>query len=135
MEALPVVCLHMPLEEGMKMEHVLFIQRVKEDRKQEYLEAHRNPWSEVVRTIRDSGVKREIIWIQDNTLFVYVMSDNFEKSIAYQNSTPTFRKWLEKMAPLLSEIQDYSGEGTVQRLEKVFDLEEQLERLQGSNIS
>ncbi len=36
-----------------------------------------------------------------------------------------FQKWLEKMRPLLSEMQDYSEEGRIVKLEKVFDLEEQ----------
>lgn len=113
------------------MEHVLFIQKVKPEKKQEYLEAHRKVWPELLKLIKESGVEREIIWIKDETLYVYIMAENFDKALGYQGETKLFQKWVEKMSPLLSEIQDYSEEGRIVKLEKAFDLEEQL----GENIT
>ncbi|TFG63224.1 MAG: L-rhamnose mutarotase [Spirochaetales bacterium] len=113
------------------MEHVLFIQKVKPEKKQEYLEAHRKVWPELLKLIKESGVEREIIWIKDETLYVYIMAKNFDKALGYQGETKLFQKWVEKMSPLLSEIQDYSEEGRIVKLEKAFDLEEQL----GENIT
>jgi L-rhamnose mutarotase len=107
------------------MEHVLFVQKVKPEKRQEYLEAHRKVWPDVLKLIRDSGVQREIIWIRDDTLYVYIMAENFDRALGYQGETKVFQKWLEKMRPLLSEMQDYSEEGRIVKLEKVFDLEEQ----------
>jgi L-rhamnose mutarotase len=108
------------------MEHVLFIQKVKPQKKEEYIEAHRKVWPDLLKLIRDSGVKREIIWIKDETLYIYIMAENFDRALGYQGGTNLFQKWIEKMQPLLSEIQDYSEEGKIVKLEKVFDLEEQL---------
>jgi L-rhamnose mutarotase len=108
------------------MEHVLFIQKVRPEKKQEYLEAHRKVWPEVLTLIKDSGVQREIIWIKDETLYVYIMAEDFDKALGRQGETKLFQKWVEKMQPLLSEMQDYSEEGRIVKLEKVFDLEEQL---------
>ena len=108
------------------MEHVLFIQKVRPEKKQEYLEAHRKVWPEVLSLIKDSGVQREIIWIKDETLYVYIMAEDFDKALGRQGETKLFQKWVEKMQPLLSEMQDYSEEGRIVKLEKVFDLEEQL---------
>jgi L-rhamnose mutarotase len=108
------------------MEHVLFIQKVKPDRKEEYLEAHRKVWPELLSEIRTSGVEREIIWIDGETLYVYVMAENFDAALGKQGKSEIFRKWVEKMDPLLGEMQDYSEEGKIVKLEKVFDLEEQL---------
>jgi L-rhamnose mutarotase len=108
------------------MEHVLFTQKVNPQKKGEYIEAHRKVWPDLLRLIRDSGVQREIIWIKDETLYVYIMAENFNQALGYQGETRLFQKWIEKMQPLLSEIQDYSEEGKIVRLEKVFDLEEQL---------
>jgi L-rhamnose mutarotase len=112
------------------MEHILFVQKVKADTKQEYLTAHREPWPELIRTIRESGVEREIIWMQGENLYIYVMAPDFDKAIAHQSRTDVFQRWLDKMKPLLSEIQDYSEDGGVVRMEKIFDLEEHL-RAQG----
>jgi L-rhamnose mutarotase len=112
--------------EEVTMEHVLFIQKVRPEKKQEYLEAHRKVWPEILALIRDSGVQREIIWIKDETLYVYIMAEDFDKALGRQGETKLFQKWVQKMQPLLSEMQDYSEEGRIVKLEKVFDLEEQL---------
>ena len=106
------------------MEHVLFIQKVKPEKKEEYIEAHRKVWPELLALIKESGVKREIIWIKDETLYVYIMAENFDKALGYQGETELFKRWVEKMTPLLAEIQDYSEEGKIVKLDKVFDLEE-----------
>lgn len=108
------------------MEHVLFVQKVKPDRKEDYLEAHRNVWPELLSEIRASGVEREIIWIDNETLYVYIMAENFDEALEKQGRSEIFRKWVEKMDPLLAEMQDYSEKGKIVRLEKIFDLEEQL---------
>ena len=111
------------------MDHVLFVQKVRPEKKNEYIKAHQEPPPELMRLIRESGVERELIWMQGENLYVYVMAEDFEKAMAYQGKTRLFQDWVEKMTPLLSEIQDYSEEGSVVRLRKVFDLEEQLARL------
>lgn len=108
------------------MEHVLFIQKVKPEKKEEYLEAHRNVWPELLKEIRESGVEREIIWMQGENLYVYIMAEDFDAALVQQGKLEIFRRWVEKMDPLLAEMQDYSEEGKIIRLEKVFDLEEQL---------
>lgn len=111
------------------MEHVLFIQKVRPERKQEYIEAHQKAWPELLKLIKDSGVQRELIWIKDDTLILYIMAEDFDKALGIQGETELFKKWLEKMSPLLSEKQDFSERGKIVKLEKVFDLEEQLAAL------
>lgn len=108
------------------MEHVLFIQKVKPERRDEYIAAHRQAWPELLKALRDSGVRQELIWIRNDTLYIYVMASDFAKAIEYQGKTDVFQRWIRKMQPLLAEMQDYSEGGRVVTLEKVFDLEEQL---------
>ncbi len=109
------------------MQHILFKQKVKSDKRAEYVDAHENAWPELLKAIRASGVEREIIWMDGDYIYIYVMAENFDKAIENQKKTEVFPKWVDKMAPLLAEIQDYSDEGRVAGLEKVFDLEAQLE--------
>ena len=108
------------------MQHILFKQKVKTERRDEYIEAHRNSWPELLEALKESGVEREIIWMDGDYIFIYVMAEDFDGAIDNQKKTDVFQKWIEKMTPLLAEIQDYSDEGRVQGLEKVFDLEVQL---------
>lgn len=114
------------LSEEQTMDHVLFIQKVRPEKRQEYIEAHRQAWPELLKVLRDSGVERELIWIQGDTLYIYVMAPDFHKAIEGQGRTEVFQRWVRKMQPLLAEMQDYSEGGKVVTLEKVFDLEEQL---------
>jgi L-rhamnose mutarotase len=114
------------------MEHVLFKQSMNPDRKEEYLEAHRNVWPDLLKLLRESGVEREFIWVEGENLYIYVMAKDFDRSLGYQGEHKLFQQWVEEMKPLLAEMQDYSEEGRIITLEKVFDLEEQLARLENN---
>lgn len=107
------------------MEHILFIQKVKKDKREEYIKYHKNCFPEVLKEIKASGIEREMIWMSGDTIIIYAMADNFDKSMEKLKKTDVFKKWIDLMTPLLSEIQDYSEDGEIKKIEKVFDLEEQ----------
>ncbi len=108
------------------MEHALFVQKVRKERRGEYLKAHREPPPELIRTLHDSGFQREIIWMEGETTYIYVMAEDVDASFARLTATPIFKSWVQKMEPLLAVMQDYSGSGSIAKLQKVFDLEEHL---------
>ncbi|MCL5986347.1 MAG: L-rhamnose mutarotase [Actinobacteria bacterium] len=108
------------------MEHVLFFQKIRKGKRNEYIKAHREMWTELLEAIKEAGIEREIIWLKGNGIFLYIMSDNFDKALSKLAEKKVFQNWLKKMAPLLSEVQDYSGEGNIVKLDKIFDLEKQL---------
>ena len=108
------------------MEHVLFVQRVKPEKRSEYIKEHQNAPRELLQMLRHSGIEREIIWMHKNNVFIYVMGENIQAAVDRQKKTEEFQNWLAKMEPLLDEMQDYSDDGKILGLEKVFDLEEQL---------
>jgi len=110
------------------MEHVMFIQKTKKDKREEYIESHKKVWPDVLKAHRDAGIKRELIWMKGDYLYLYIMAENFNEAMEKLKKTDIFKKWIREMAPLLDEIQDFSSNGQVIRLEKVFDLEEQLEK-------
>jgi L-rhamnose mutarotase len=109
------------------MEHVMFVQEVKAEKRDEYIGAHRDAWPDLLKAIKDSGIEREMIWMHGNNIYIYIMSENFDRAMAVLAEKQVFKDWIEKMEPLLAMMQDYSGEGNVIRLDKVFDLEKQLE--------
>jgi L-rhamnose mutarotase len=108
------------------MKHIVFLQEVKKDKKEEYLKYHKECPKDLMETIKNAGIKREIIWINKEQLIVYIMSDDFEKAMANLAKQSIFKNWTSLMEPLLSEMQDYSEDGKINNLQKVFDLEEQL---------
>ena len=108
------------------MEHVMFVQEVKPEKKDEYIKAHRDIWPELLVAIRDSGIEREMIWLHGNNIYIYMMAEHFDKAMAILAEKQIFKDWIDKMEPLLAMMQDFASEGNVIRLDKVFDLERQL---------
>ena len=108
------------------MEYILFVQKVKKDKKDKYIEYHKNCPLSLLKEIRDAGIDQEMIWILDDLLIIYVIAKDFEKSMDRLAKKDIFQRWLEIMRPLLSEVQDYSEKGKIRKLDKIFDLEKQL---------
>lgn len=108
------------------MEHILFIQKVKKEKKDEYIKYHKEAWQDLLKEMKSSGIEREMIWLFDENIIIYVMAENFDESYNKFSRTEVFQKWLQIMTPLLKSVQDYSKKGNIQKLEKIFDLEEQI---------
>ena len=111
------------------MDHILYRQKVNKDKRQEYIKYHDNVWPEVLKAIKDSGIEREIIWIDGDYLYIYVMAEDFNKSMKKLAEDEAAKKWWKLMEPLLSEMPDYINRGDINTFDKVFDLEEQINKL------
>ena len=108
------------------MQHLLFTQKVRPEKRKEYIEEHKNAPKQLLEVLKESGFQREIIWMDGDRIYIYVMSEDVQAAVDSQKKTDIFQDWLEKMEPLLEQVQDYSEEGKISGLEKVFDLEMQL---------
>lgn len=111
------------------MDHVMFTQTIKKNKKDEYIKAHKNCWPELLEAHKDSGIEREIIWIYGDDILIYIMAENFSRAIAKLEKIDVFKDWITKIKPLMSKMQDYSGKAKIVKLDKVFDLEEQLDKI------
>src|SRR5271169_363837 len=78
------------------LEHVLFVQKLRPEKKDLYVEAHNNPPADLLRVLRDSGVQREVIWVQGENVYIYVMGEDFDKAIANQSKSQIFRDWVQR---------------------------------------
>jgi L-rhamnose mutarotase len=108
------------------MEHVLFVQKVKKEKKEEYIKYHKECWPELLNAIKRSGIEREIIWIFEEQILVYLMAEDVDEAMDRLSKTEVFKRWTQCMGEVLDEMQDYSEKGKIVKLEKVFDLESQL---------
>ena len=114
------------MSNGGKMEHVMFVQKVREDKKEEYIRFHKEAWRELLIEAKKAGFERQILWLSGNYVLIYSMAENFDESIAKLTQTDTHKKWQSIMDTLLEEAQDFSESGKVIKLEKIYDLEEQI---------
>ena len=104
----------------------MFIQKLKKNKIDDYVKIHRNAWPELILAAKEAGVGREMIWLKDDAIYLYVMAENFDKAMANLHKTEVCKKWMQVIEPYFEEIQDFHGEGNIIRLEKIFDLEKQL---------
>jgi L-rhamnose mutarotase len=116
------------------MEHVLFVQKVKKEKKEEYIKYHKECWPELLNAIKKSGIEREIIWIFEEQILVYLMAEDIDDAMDQLSKTEVFKKWTKLMAQVLDEMQDYSAKGKIVKLEEVFHLERQLSTAAASDL-
>ena len=109
------------------MEHVMFLQKVKEEKREEYIKYHKEAWKELLIATKKAGFERQILWLLGNNVLIYSMAEDFNQAISNLKKTDIFKKWQKKMDELLEEAQDYSEKGKILELEKIYDLEMQLE--------
>lgn len=108
------------------MEHVMYVQRVKEEKKDQYIKDHKECWPELLKAIKASEIERNIIWLYENDILIYAVSKNFDESMRILSEKQIFKDWSKKMELLLEVMYDFLKGVKVQKLEKIFDLEGQI---------
>jgi L-rhamnose mutarotase len=97
-----------------------FVLKVRPDKIDEYVEAHRNVWPEMLDAIRASGIRNYTIFRHGNEMFGYFESDDLAAAGAYLAAQEVNARWQDAMAALLEGRVPDSGPPA---LEEVFRLE------------
>jgi len=93
---------------------------VRPEKMDEYLEAHRNVWPEMLQALRDAGIRNYTIFRQGNQVFGYFEADNLDRAGAYLAAQEVNRGWQDAMAELLEARVPDEGP---RRLEEIFRLD------------
>jgi L-rhamnose mutarotase len=80
-----------------------FVLEVRPDRLDEYLEAHRHVWPEMLDALRGAGVRNYSIFRHGNQMFGYFEADDLEAAAAYLARQEVSARWQDAMAELLVE--------------------------------
>jgi L-rhamnose mutarotase len=80
-----------------------FVLRVKPDRVDEYVEAHREVWPEMLAALRAAGIRNYTIFRAGNEMFGYFEADDLEAAARYLASQEVCARWQDAMAELLDE--------------------------------
>jgi L-rhamnose mutarotase len=97
-----------------------FVLRVKPDRIDDYVEAHRNVWPEMRTALRDAGIRNYTIFRHGNEMFGYFEADDLAAAGAFMAAQDVNARWQDAMAELLDERVPDAGP---RPLEEVFRLE------------
>jgi L-rhamnose mutarotase len=97
-----------------------FVLKVRPDKVDEYVEAHRNVWPEMLDALRSAGIRNYSIFRHGNEVFGYFESDDLEAVGAYMSRQEVNDRWQEAMAELLEERVPDEGPPA---LEEIFRLD------------
>ena len=80
-----------------------FVLHVRPERIEEYVEAHRNVWPEMLQALRDARVRNYSIFRAGTDVFGYFEADDLERAAAYLSAQPVSAQWQDAMSELLEE--------------------------------
>ncbi|HEY2372905.1 MAG TPA: L-rhamnose mutarotase [Gaiellaceae bacterium] len=97
-----------------------FVLRVRPDKIDEYVAAHRNVWPEMLDALRSAGIRNYTIFRNGNEMFGYFEADDLEAAGAYMAEQEVNARWQDAMAELLEERVPDTGPPA---LDEVFRLD------------
>jgi L-rhamnose mutarotase len=96
-----------------------FVLRVRPEKIDEYVSAHRDVWPDMLDALRDAGIRNYTIFRDDNRMFGYFEADDLEAAGRYLAQQEVSTRWQDAMADLLEERVPDAGPPP---LEEVFRL-------------
>jgi L-rhamnose mutarotase len=97
-----------------------FVLRVRPEKIEEYVEAHRAVWPEMLEALRAAGIRNYSIFRAGNEVFGYFEADDLEAAGRYLDAQDVSRRWQDHMAGLLEERVPDAGPPP---LEEIFRLD------------
>ena len=97
-----------------------FVLQVRPDKIDEYVEAHRAVWPDMLQALRDAGIQNYSIFRDGNRVFGYFESEDLDRAASYLAEQEVCTRWQNAMADLLEERVPDAGPPT---LEEIFRLD------------
>lgn len=115
------------------MNRYCFLLQVRPESVAEYRRRHETVWPEMLRALREAGWANYSLFIRGDGLLVgYVESDDLERARTAMASTDVNTRWQAEMAELLIPSGDQRPGESLQLLDEVFHLEDQLALCNGA---
>jgi len=97
-----------------------FVLDVRPDKIDEYVEAHRQVWPEMLDALRSAGIHNYTIFRAGTSVFGYFESDDLEFAAHYLAAQEVSARWQDRMSGLLRDRVSNSGPPP---LEEIFRLD------------
>ena len=101
-------------------ERSAFVLRVKPDRIDDYVDAHRAVWPDMLQALRDAGIRNYSIFRDGTQVFGYFEADDLARAAAHLAGQEVSTRWQDAMADLLEER---VPDGGPPALEAIFRLD------------
>jgi L-rhamnose mutarotase len=97
-----------------------FVLQVRPEKIDEYVEAHRAVWPDMLQALRDAGIQNYSIFRDGNRVFGYFESEDLDRAASYLAEQEVCTRWQNAMADLLEERVPDAGPPA---LEEIFRLD------------
>ncbi len=101
------------------MQRIAFLLQIKADRMEEYDEAHRHVWPELIRALESFGVTEYSIFRRGQQLFLFLRVRDFEHLKQQLAASEINQRWQQHMAPLIEAVPGELSDGFA-LLDEVF---------------
>ena len=99
---------------------------VKEEYIQDYIDIHKNAWPEILDAIKECGVENMYIFNYKNLSIVFYECEDIDKFYEELGKKEVTGKWNAVVHKWFEESPTLDGSDSVDTLEKIFDLKQQL---------
>ena len=90
-------------------------------------EIHKGPYRELLNVIKNSGVKEEAVFVYKNMVIIFYEAEDLDRCYEKQSGAEVAKRWNALMGPMFASSYEFNVSEKLPVLEKVFDLNEQLE--------
>lgn len=109
--------------QGRPLKRYAFQLRLRPGVEEEYEEAHRAVWPEMLALLKSVGIHEYSIFRRDELLILTLRAADFEESWSRLDGHPVNLRWQEAMAPLFAPLEGLRGGERFPMMEEVFYLE------------
>lgn len=95
--------------------------------KRRHREIHRGKYKDLLRVIKESGVEEETVFMYRNLAIIFYQADDLDRCYERQGSSEVASEWNRLMSQMFASSYRFNVSAKLPVLEKVFDLNEQLE--------
>lgn len=102
------------------MQRVAFQLRIKPGKIEEYEEAHRHVWPELLRELEYFEVSDYSIFRRGQQLFLYMHVPDFDQLLQHLAASDVNQRWQREMAPLFEPVPDLASNEPFAMMQEVF---------------
>ena len=105
------------------MERVCFVLQVKKDRVEQYKEAHRHVWPEMLEALRVTGWHNYSLFLRDDGMLIgYLETPDFKTALSAMAALDVNARWQREMRDFFEDPQGRDADRQLTVLEQVFYL-------------
>ncbi|MGI6113869.1 MAG: L-rhamnose mutarotase [Mahellales bacterium] len=108
------------------MKKYCLVFELKEEHIKDYVELHKNCWPEHLKALKESGAKELLIYNYKNLSILFYECEDLDKHLQKLSEYQINSKWQATVGPWFADKPNLDGTGGLEPLEKIFDLNEQL---------